>query len=167
MLGAVDRFARQPDSADSDTSSVDTISVTILTVHRKTFGYALPRPLLMSPTLRVPTLTQIVFEEPEPDDVPGIIGATSAPHPFGLPAALSALHAARAGLLAGESITVVLSVEVLPDGSVGQVSVQSSSGNPSADLEALALARDMRWVPGTLRRHAVSMRVQYSMTLTG
>jgi TonB family protein len=168
MIGAVDRFAGQQESAGSDTSSAAPLSVTILSTQGTMLGHVLPRPQLLSPALEVPTLTEFIFEEPEGDEVPGIIGAASAPHPFlELPATIAALHAARAGLIAGESVTVVLSVEVFSDGSVGQVSVQSSSGNPSADLEAIALAREMRWFPGTLRRHALGMRVQYSVTLTG
>lgn len=42
-----------------------------------------------------------------------------------------------AGLQPGEAQTVVLSVQVLADGSVGQMSVISSSGNLAVDEEAL------------------------------
>lgn len=167
MIAVVSGFAARQDSAESDTPSADPIVAMILPTPRTTVGHVLPRPQLLSAALNIPTLTEFTFEEPDADEVPGVIGVMSAPRPLGLRAAVAALHAARAGLLAGESVTVVLSVEVLPNGSVGQVSVQSSSGNPSVDLEAVALARDMQWLPGTLRRHAVNMRVQYPVTLTG
>jgi TonB family protein len=168
MIGTVDRFAGRHEGVEPDTPSAALMSVTILSTQRTTLGDVLPRPQLLSPAVEVPTLTEFDFEEPEADEVPGIIGAASAPHPLlEPPATIAAWHAARAGLIAGESVTVVLSVEVLSDGSVGQVSVQSSSGNRSADLEAIAFARDMRWFPGTLHRQALAMRVQYSVTLTG
>lgn len=170
MIGAVDRFAGRAATTESETTSEippPPILATILTSPRTSFTHILPRPELLSPTLAVPTLTEFAYEEPDPTEVPGIIGATSAPHPLSLSATVAAQHAVRAGLLAGESVTVVLSVEVLPDGSVGRVSVQSSSGNPEVDLEAVASVRDMRWIPGTQRRHAIAMRVQYSLTLTG
>jgi TonB family protein len=121
---------------------------------------------LSSPGLEIPALTGVTFEDPDADVVPGIIGGASAPQPLEPPRDEAALHAARAGLVSGESVTVVLSVEVRSDGSVGQVSLLNPSGNSSVDLEAMAFARSVHWVPGTVNRHATAMRVQYTMTLS-
>jgi TonB family protein len=163
IIGALNRFAGRQGGIDSDSPPLELISVAIPTPKPAATGHVpVPAVHLSSPVLEVPTLTEVTFEDPDAD----ILGATSAPQPLLPPVAETARHAVRAGLLAGESVTVVLSVEVLPDGSVGLVSLQSPSGNPSADLEAMAFARTVRWIPGTLGRHAVSMRVQYAVTLT-
>lgn len=53
--------------------------------------------------------------------------------------------------------TVQLSVEVLPDGSVGNVRLDSSSGYPKLDEAALRIARSWRFIPGTRDGAAVAM----------
>ena len=58
--------------------------------------------------------------------------------------------AKQAGLLAGESAVVVLRIEVLPDGGVGQVVVDSSSGSLQVDEAAMAYVRQFVWLPGRL-----------------
>ena len=58
--------------------------------------------------------------------------------------------ARQAGLLPGESAVVVLRVEVLPDGHVGQVEVDVSSGSRQVDEAAMAYVQSLAWVPGRL-----------------
>jgi TonB family protein len=119
---------------------------------------------LPHPTL--PTLVDITFEDPDADLVPGVIAPTSAPYPDPSGGVDASAFAIQAGLVPGESVTIILQVNVLPDGSAGAIALQSSSGNPSADSEAIAFARALRWIPGTLQRRAVSMLIQYAVTLT-
>lgn len=167
LIGSLQRWSRTIDHATLQSSSSDSIFVALPTP-KGTRMDDVPMPIvrLSSVSLALPTLIDVVFEDPDADTIPGIIAATSAPQPLRSAVVEHSAYALRAGLTPGESVTIVLSVEVLADGSVGQVSVQSSSGNPSVDLEAIALARAVRWVPGTLHRHAISMRVQYSVTLS-
>jgi protein TonB len=54
--------------------------------------------------------------------------------------------------------TVVLSVEVLPNGRVGDVRIETSSGYPALDESALREARRWRLIPGTRDGVAVPMR---------
>lgn len=58
--------------------------------------------------------------------------------------------ARKAGLLPGESAVVVLNVEVLADGRVGQVQVDTSSGSDQIDQVAMEYARLLAWIPGRL-----------------
>lgn len=59
-----------------------------------------------------------------------------------------ASYARQAGLLPGESAMVVLRVEVLADGQVGEVQVDVSSGSRQVDEAAMAYVRRQTWVPG-------------------
>jgi periplasmic protein TonB len=54
--------------------------------------------------------------------------------------------------------TVVLSVEVLPNGRVGDVRIERSSGYPRLDESAVREARGWRLIPGTRDGTAVPMR---------
>jgi protein TonB len=60
--------------------------------------------------------------------------------------------------------TVVLSVEVLPNGRVGDVRIERSSGYPGLDESALREARRWRLIPGTRDGVAVPMRKQIPIT---
>ncbi len=167
VLGLLVCWAPLPSSMRLDASSSDSWIVTFPPPPSlKTGDVPLPVLHLSSPHPTQPTLVNVTFEDPDADIVPGVTAATSAPHPDPADRIDETLFALRAGLMTGESVTIVLRVDVLPDGSIGDVSVQSSSGNPAADLEALALARARRWIPGTLHQHAVAMRIQYVVTLT-
>ena len=67
----------------------------------------------------------------------------------------TAPFAQQAGLRPGESAVVVLRVEVLSDGHVGQVEVDVSSGSRQVDEAAVAYAQTLAWVPGRL--HGIEM----------
>jgi TonB family protein len=72
---------------------------------------------------------------------------------------------APAGLQRGEVATVVLTIEVLPDGTVGSVEVARGFGDASVDAEAVAYGRRLRWTPGTREHHAEVMRINFPVTL--
>jgi TonB family protein len=59
-------------------------------------------------------------------------------------------YAHRAGLLKGESAFVVLRVQVLAAGSVGQVEIDVSSGSRQVDEAATDYVRTTRWIAGRL-----------------
>ena len=107
----------------------------------------------------------MVFGDPDLDVVPGVIGAVSAPHPESIPPRDTDLFALRAGLQPGEAQSVVLSVQVLADGSVGQLSVISSSGNAAVDEEAMRYVLSLDWIPGSRNRHATEMQISWPVTL--
>lgn len=94
-----------------------------------------------------------------------MIGEASAPLPAPQPPMDMGLYAARAGLLPGEAVTVVCSIEVLPDGTVGRVSIQSSPGNVAIEAQAIAYVHAMHWIPGTVHHRATPMQFQYAVTL--
>ena len=73
--------------------------------------------------------------------------------------------ARRAGLLPGESAVVVLRMEILPDGGVGQVQVDVSSGSRQVDEAAMAYAKVQAWVPGRLHGIEESTWVRYGVRL--
>ncbi len=111
-------------------------------------------------------LTQVHFEDAEQGDIAGVVAAASAPRLTEAcarvcdPARFSAdLH------LAAGSATVVLLIEVRPDGSTGSSEVSKSSGNSAADAAAIRYARTLHWIPGTRDRRAQSMRVRFPVTL--
>ncbi|HEX7011418.1 MAG TPA: TonB family protein [Steroidobacteraceae bacterium] len=58
---------------------------------------------------------------------------------------------------AGHTGTVILSVEVLPNGRVGRVWIEQSSGYPRLDEAAAREARTWRLIPGTRDGAAVAM----------
>jgi TonB family protein len=128
---------------------------------------AVPLPQLHLPQVRVDDTapTQLVFGDPDWDLVPGVIGAVSAPHPDSTQSRDTDLFAIRAGLQPGQVQNVVLSVQVLADGSVGQLSVISSSGNPAVDEEAMSYVLSLQWTPGSRNRHATDMRISWPVTL--
>jgi TonB family protein len=70
-----------------------------------------------------------------------------------------------AALLPGEGATVVLRIEVLKDGSPGQISVDVSSGSKQVDNAAVAYARERRWEPAMVAGIARSMWVRWGVRL--
>ncbi len=58
--------------------------------------------------------------------------------------------AVKAGLSPGENAVVVLRIEVLADGTVGQVKVDVSCGRDPVDQAAIEYAKHLVWVPGRL-----------------
>lgn len=60
--------------------------------------------------------------------------------------------------------TVLLAVQVLPDGSIGDVRIERSSGRPRLDQAALRAARTWKLVPGTRDGVAAIMWKQVPVT---
>ena len=73
--------------------------------------------------------------------------------------------ARQAGLRPGESAVVVLRVEVLPGGHVGQVEVDVSSGSRQVDEAAVAYVQILAWVPGRLHGIETSTWVRQGVRL--
>ncbi len=133
---------------------------------RSTDTTVLPALRLVTPSIGIGSLVDVRFDDPDADLVPGVTAEVSAPHPSTSQDTSAASFALRAALQPGTSVTVILSVEVLPDGSAGQVSVVAGSGNALVDAQATAYVRALRWIPGSVHRHATIMRIQFPVTLS-
>lgn len=59
-------------------------------------------------------------------------------------------YARMAGLSTGQASIVVLRIEVLPDGAVGRVRIDVSSGIKQVDEAAIRFAKLTRWIPGSV-----------------
>ena len=59
-------------------------------------------------------------------------------------------YASTAGLSTGQTSLVVLRIEVLPDGSVGRIRIDVSSGSKQVDDAAIRFALLTRWIPGSV-----------------
>ena len=70
-----------------------------------------------------------------------------------------------AALLQGESATVVLRIEVLTDGSPGQIVVDVPSGSNQVDEACIAFARAHRWQPAILAGVPHAMWIRWGVRL--
>jgi hypothetical protein len=125
----------------------------------------LPEVRLASPTLDKTRITNVVFDDPDANLLAGIIGPASAPQLDPAVVVDPIRYALRAGLNTGEAITVILAVEVLVDGSAGQVIVVTGTGNSLIDRAAIDYARSLRWIPATINRRATVTRITFPVTL--
>lgn len=130
---------------------------------------SLPLPIVHFQTPEVDTsiATGIVFTDPDAGKVPGVVGPRSVPYPVATDEQSRDFYSKRAGLRPGDVRTVVLSVQVLADGSVGDVAVAATSGDAGADQQAMAYVRTVTWMPGSIDRQASDMRIRYVVTLNG
>jgi TonB family protein len=125
-----------------------------------------PIPEVTPATPRVSrAITMVQFESPDWGDISGVTAPTSAPILSRFQPVDSADFARSAGLQPGQAASVVLTVEVLPDGTVGAVEIARSSGDAAVDAAAAAYARELRWIPGTREHHAEAMRINLPVTL--
>jgi TonB family protein len=122
---------------------------------------------LKTPRIDLQSITQVQFESAEWGDISGVTASSSAPQLSQFQPVTSALFARRAGLAPGHAASVVLVVEILPDGTVGSVQVTRSFGDPTVDAAAVAYARRLRWIPGTQNHQAQAMRISLPVTLVG
>jgi TonB family protein len=74
-------------------------------------------------------------------------------------------YAVRAGLAPGRAAAVVLMVEVLADGSVGNIAVERSTGDAAIDAAAMDYVRAASWIPGNLQGQPTAMRIRFAVTL--
>jgi TonB family protein len=128
---------------------------------------ATPEVKLTTVKYNVGELTQVRFEDAEQGDVAGVVATASAPRLTETCAQVCdpVRFAEEAGLTPGQSVTVVLVIEVLADGSTGSTNIAMSSGNSATDAIAIQYARSLRWIPGTRNRQALSMRIRFPVTL--
>ena len=75
-------------------------------------------------------------------------------------------YARSAGLRAGESAAIVLLVDVLPDGSTGDVSVKLSGGRSVIDAAAIAYVRALHWIPAVLDGKSVKSHILFGVNLS-
>ncbi len=125
----------------------------------------IPEVTLARPRLALNTITLIRFESADWGDVSGVLAPASAPQLSRFQRVNPATFAHRAGLAAGQPASIVLTIEVLPDGTAGAIEVARAYDDPAVDAAAIAYARQLRWIPGTKNRHAESMRVNLPVTL--
>lgn len=114
---------------------------------------------LSDPVMGLPTPPLIQVSEPNGAAV------SVAPQLLDTTPADIAPFARQGGLLPGESAVVVLRIEVLPDGSTGQIQVDISSGSDQVDLAAIEYARLLAWVPGRVHGIEESTWVRQAVRL--
>jgi TonB family protein len=121
--------------------------------------------VLSTPKIELQSITEVQFESAEWGDISHVVAPSSAPQLSRFQPVSPSQFARRAGLAAGQAASVVLTVEVLPDGTVGGIELTRGSGNPAADAAAIAYARRLRWIPGTHDRQAQVMRISLPIVL--
>jgi TonB family protein len=124
-----------------------------------------PEVSLAEPKISPNVLQAVQWISDDWGDISGVTAAASAPELSRFQPVDPAVFARRARLQAGESVSVVVTVEVLADGRSGAVELTRESANPVANQAALAYARELRWTPGTRDHHAETMRVSIPVTL--
>lgn len=112
-----------------------------------------------------PVLRDIEVEE-TPAGMAGHSGSTIPPHPNGEP--IDTLPFARqAGLPQRAGATVVLRVQVLGNGAVGQVLVDVSGGSSQIDQAAVAYVRALKWLGGRIDDKPETLWIRWGVRLDG
>jgi TonB family protein len=124
-----------------------------------------PEVKLLQPRSALDSIRMVRFTSADWGDISGVIAPASAPQLSRFQPVDPAVFARRAGLAEKQPASLVLTIEVLPDGRTGTVWMTRGSGNPAADEAAVAYARSLRWIPGTRDHHAEPMRVSLPITL--
>ena len=125
-----------------------------------------PEVQLEHPRVEMGALKLIQFDDPDPDALGKVVGSASAPKLSRFQSVAIERAATLAGIPTGHSETVIVVVEVLPDGLVGGVEIAGSSGNQKADAAAVDYALQLRWIPGTRDHVPQRMRVRLPITLS-
>lgn len=124
-----------------------------------------PELKLIQPRAALDSIRMVRFTSADWGDISGVTASASAPQLSRFQPVDPAVFARRAGLSEGQVASLVLAVEVLPDGRTGTVWMARGSGNPAADEAAVAYVRQLRWIPGTRDHHAEVMRINLPVTL--
>jgi len=150
-----------------DDAKVTPAAISAFIIDEQRAGGSVPiaEVVLDTPKIDFNGITQIQFESAEWGDISGVVAPASAPQLSRFQPVRVETFARRARLPAGQVASIVLTVEVLPDGTVGAIEITRGSKNPLADAAAVAYARRLRWIPGTDNHHAEAMRVQLPVTL--
>jgi hypothetical protein len=110
-------------------------------------------------------LRAVQFEDPDDGALGEIVAPASAPRLRTIQTVDVTAFARRAGLMAGQSKTVVLVAVIGVEGEANQVDVSRSSGDPAVDAVAIDYALALRWIPATRERKPVLMRIRFPVTL--
>jgi hypothetical protein len=94
-------------------------------------------------------------------------GSTTPPHPADTQFVSTAEFARSSGLPQGSGATVVLRVEVLGTGAVGQVEVDVSGGSRRIDQAAIAYVRILNWVGGRVEDKPETLWIRWGVRLNG
>jgi hypothetical protein len=78
-----------------------------------------------------------------------------------------AAYSHSAGLAAGQRASTVLLVEVLEDGSAGEIVVKIGAGSAAVDAAAIGYARAVHWIPAMLDGKPVAMSVVFGVSFVG
>jgi TonB family protein len=125
-------------------------------------------PIALPPSVRVPKDAPLAYGAPIPEinrPTITVIGVgTRAPHPAD--ASVDATPFVRqAGLRPGEGATVVVRLEVLETGDVGQVEIDVSGGTPEIDRAAIAYAKSWPWTGGLIDGKPATIWVRWGVRL--
>ena len=125
----------------------------------------IPEVTLDLPRMNSRSIRLIQFESEDWGDISQVVAPSSAPQLSRFQPVDPAILARQAGLAPGQAASVVLTVEVLPDGTVGRIEIARTSGDLAVDAAAVAYGRALRWVPGTREHRAEAMRISLPVTL--
>lgn len=126
----------------------------------------IPEVTLDTPRVESSSLEVVQFDTSVEEELAGVIAPASAPRLSRFQVADVTAYARRAQVAAGHPRTVVLAVEVGEDGAATSVEVARSCGDATADAAAVDYALELRWVPATRDRGAISVRVLLPVTLS-
>lgn len=141
------------------------IKATVTTEERMPSTVPVPEVRIKEINSHTLAISQVRFEFLQWGDITNVTANSSTPQLSSFQPVDVAVFARRAGLLAGQVISVVLSVEVLENGTVGRVELIRGSANERANAAAVAYAKKLRWTPGTESHHAQSMRIMLPISL--
>lgn len=163
--GAVGWFLTVHPHTQVPSSALPALEATILTADYAAYREPIPELELTAISIDSTAVQVVQFEAPEWGDISNVSAASSSPQLSRFQPVSAAVYARRAGLAPGESVTVLLVLEVLPDGRVGAVAVTRGTGEPRVDQLVIEYAQALRFTPGTQDRHAQRMRISLPITL--
>ena len=166
LLAWVDKLMVPGKRSNDSNSGMPAIEAHIIGQQPNADSEPIPEVQVHLTKLDLDAIRMVWFEDPDAGDISGVIGSASAPQLARVQLADADVYAHRAGLPPGQSATVLLVLEMLADGSVGDVSVRRSSGSLAADSAAIEYARLLRWTPGTIDHRAQAMRITFAVALT-
>jgi TonB family protein len=117
--------------------------------------------------LPTPALPQIEDVAQAAEQNPRQPAQFSPPRTAGGGAENLAQFAESAALSPGQMARVILRVEVLRDGSAGEVKVDTTSGSDAADDAAIRYVRSLEWIPATQGGEPVTMMVRFPVVFIG
>lgn len=117
--------------------------------------------------LPAPTLPEIEDDAQVAEPQPRQPAQFSPPRTAGGGAENLAQFAQSAALSPGQMARVILRVEVLRDGSTGDVKVDTASGNDAADQAAIRYVRSLEWIPASQDGEPVTMVVRFPVVFIG